>query len=87
MLKQFMEVQIEQRAIIKILSVEKRTTDRIHKQLMLLDRNTIYPPATIYKWIHEFRTGRTSIFDEIRSGQPPIDHIDSDIRASLNIEQ
>jgi hypothetical protein len=79
-----MEAQIEQRTIIKILSIERRTTDKIHKQLLLLDRDATCTPAIIYKWICEFRTGWTSIFDETRSGQPLIHHIDGDIFVSLN---
>jgi hypothetical protein len=44
--------------------------DEIHTQLLLLYGEAIYISTTIYKWIREFRIGRTSVFDESRFDRP-----------------
>jgi galactokinase/mevalonate kinase-like predicted kinase len=47
--KSFMKAQLEQRVIIKFLSIEGRTAKEIHKQLLFLYGEATYTPATIYK--------------------------------------
>jgi hypothetical protein len=79
-----MEAQLKQRAIIKIFSIEGRTADEfVHGDYLSMEKLPTFLRS--YKWIREFWTRRTSTFDEPRSGQLPIDHIEVDIFASLNV--
>jgi hypothetical protein len=80
-----MEARLEQRIIIKFLSIEGRTADKIRTRLLLLYGEDIYALVIIYKWICEFRTWRTSIFDQLRSGRPSINRIDADILYNVTV--
>jgi hypothetical protein len=42
---------------MKFLSIEERTANEIHKQLLPLYREATDAPVTIYKCIRNFRTG------------------------------
>jgi hypothetical protein len=60
-IKSISEAQ-QERMIIKFLFIKKDTVDKIRPRLLPLSGKAIYAATTIYKWIHKFWTGRTSIF-------------------------
>ena len=62
--------KIEYRAVIKFLHLKGKKTQEIKDEL-----DSVYGEAspsftTVKHWVAEYKRGRTSIFDEERSGRP-----------------
>jgi hypothetical protein len=74
-----MNVKLEQRIIIKFLWSEITDLVGIHSRLLWAFREDAYTLSSVYEWIKAFKTGRTSVLDEHRTGRPRLDHIDSKI--------
>jgi transposase len=74
-----MHVTVKQRIISQFLWTEGADPVEIHSRLLHAFAEDAYTLSSVYEWIRAFRTGRTSVVDEHRSGRPRLDHIDSKI--------
>lgn len=63
-------LQIEYRSVIKFLVLRKTQSEDIIMQLKEAYNDEAPSKATIYRWIAEFKGGRTSVEDEKRDGRP-----------------
>ena len=61
---------IEKRSVIKFLLLRKIEPDEIMRQLSEAYGEEAPSRSTTYKWIKEFKCGRTNVHDEERSGRP-----------------
>jgi hypothetical protein len=62
----------------------KHTADKIRTQLLPLYGDATYTLAIIYKWMREFRTWQTSIFDEpLERNSHPVCHSIANISVML----
>jgi hypothetical protein len=48
----------------------------VHHELTLVFGEEAYTLASVKRWIHELKTGRTIMTDDPRSGRFSINHID-----------
>ena len=61
---------VEFRSVIKFLILRNTSSQEIIVQLRTVYGDYCPCRATIYNWIREFRSGRTSVFDAERDGRP-----------------
>lgn len=61
---------VEYRSVIKFLILRGKTPAEIIKELNEGYGSEAPSTATIYRWIGYFKGGRTSVFDETKSGRP-----------------
>jgi hypothetical protein len=73
-------MEVEQRVIIKFLRFKEMKLRDIHHQFTLAFGEEAYTLASLKRWMHELKTGRTILTDDTRSGRLSIDHIDVLIR-------
>jgi hypothetical protein len=64
---------------MKFLWSAKRDAVEIHRRFLRAGQEDAYPLWSVYKCIEAFKTGRTSLLDELEAGWPRPDHIDSKI--------
>jgi hypothetical protein len=69
-------MEIEQRMIIKFLRFKRMKLHDIHHELTLVFDEEAYTFASVKRWIHELKIGRTIMTDDPRPGRPSIDHMD-----------
>jgi [histone H3]-lysine36 N-dimethyltransferase SETMAR len=62
--------KIEYRAVIKFLTKQGKSSKVIRDEMLLVYGDSCPAESTIRKWSREFRSGRTSLEDEQRSGRP-----------------
>jgi hypothetical protein len=55
----------------------------IHHELTKVFGKEAYALPRVKYWIHQLKTGRTIMTDDVRPGQPSIDHIDALILKQL----
>jgi histone-lysine N-methyltransferase SETMAR len=61
---------IEQRAVIKFLTLEKKGPKEIHERLVGVYGDSALSDKTVKKWSKLFKWGRLSLEDDHRSGRP-----------------
>lgn len=60
----------EYRAVIKFLTLEKRSANNIYERLTNVYGDSAPSYATVTRWVAEFKRGRTSLEDDPRAGRP-----------------
>jgi hypothetical protein len=73
----------EQHAIIKFLHFKKMKAAEIHSKLTLCFDDDAYTLVSVHYWVHEFKIGRISIWDDPRPGRTSLDDIDAAILKQL----
>lgn len=58
------------RSVIRFLFLEGKTCDEIKVRMHAVYRDCAPSMTTIRYWFNEFKRGRTTVFDEDRSGRP-----------------
>jgi transposase len=76
-------MEFDQTMIIKFLWNDGADTRKIVARLQTQFTDHFYHLRTVRFWIAEIRRGRQDLHDEIRSGRPPLDDLDSKIVAIL----
>lgn len=61
---------VEFRSVIKFLLLKQTNSQEIINQLQDAYKSECPCKATIYNWIREFKSGRTSVFNSEKSGRP-----------------
>lgn len=62
--------QVEYRAVIRFMFLKGKSIDDTKTELDSVYGDLAPSIATVKRWVAEFKRGRTSIFDEHRSGRP-----------------
>ncbi len=65
-----MSDNVEFRSVIKFLLLKKTSSQKIIAQLQDVYKSECHCRATIYNWIREFKSGRTTVFDLEKHGRP-----------------
>lgn len=60
----------EYRAVIKFLTLEGETRQRIHERMCAVYGESAPSYATIKRWVREFKQGRESLKDDPHPGRP-----------------
>ena len=60
----------EYRAVIKFLTLEKRSANNIYERLTNVYGDSASSYATVTRWVAEFKRSRTSLEDDPRAGRP-----------------
>jgi hypothetical protein len=76
-------MEYDQTVIIKFLWKDRADARQIADRLQAQFAEHFYQLRTVRFWIVEIRPGRQDLHDEIRSGRPPLDDLDSKILAIL----
>jgi hypothetical protein len=74
-----MQVELEQRTIIKFLAKENLNAYEILAQLQVHLEDKAYALRPVRLWMGEVRRGGGDLHREIRSRKPHLDHIDAQI--------
>jgi hypothetical protein len=77
-------MEYDQRVIIRFLWNEGISADKITTRLQAQFGEASYKIRTVRFWIAEVQRGRADLYDEIRSGRPPLDDIDAKILGILD---
>jgi hypothetical protein len=70
-------MEAEQRVIIKFLRFKGMKLVDIHHELTKVFAEAAYSLRRVKYWIHELKTGRIIMTDDVLPGWPSIDHIDA----------
>ena len=70
LLRQKMSDNVEFRSVIKFLLLKQTGSQEIIAQLQDVYKSECPCRATIYNWIREFKSGRTTVFDLEKPGRP-----------------
>jgi hypothetical protein len=70
-------MEVEQRVIIKFLRLKGMKLVDIHNELTEVFGEETYALPRVKYWIHQLKTGRKIMTDDVRPGRPSIDHIDA----------
>lgn len=62
--------KIEYRSVIKFLTKENESAKNIHERMAKVYGDECPSMATVYRWHSEFKRGRDSAEDDVRSGRP-----------------
>jgi len=62
----------EVRSVIRFLLMENHRPIEIHRQLCKVYGNNVMSEGRVRQWCIMFKTGRTNVHDEERSGRPTI---------------
>jgi hypothetical protein len=76
----------QQRVIIQFLHKERAQPAEIYQRLAAQPCKDLNSKWSIEGWCAQFVCGNEDIEDDYRSGEPPIDHLDTKILASLESE-
>ena len=63
--------KVEYRAVIRYLYLKGKIGKEIHGELADVYGSSAPSYAQVKFWVGEFKRGRTSLEDEVRSGRPP----------------
>jgi hypothetical protein len=74
-----MQVELEQRIVVKLLTKENMDTHEIPAKLRVHLKDKASALRTVRFWMGEVRRGREDHYDEHCSRRPPLDHIDTQI--------
>jgi len=64
------DVQQEQRIIIKFLVAEGVASAEIHRRLSVVFKSDTLSRSRVFEWCARFRSGRQSVGDDVRAGAP-----------------
>ena len=64
------DVQQEQRIIIKFLVAEGVGSAEIHRRLSAVFKSDTLSRSRVFEWCARFRNGRQSVGDDVRTGAP-----------------
>jgi len=71
---------VEQRAVVRFLWAEGVKPVEIHRRMLAQFGQSTTSQRKVYEWVERFKSGRTRVTDEGRSGRPSTlrtqDHID-----------
>ena len=74
------DVQQEQRMIIKFLVAEGVGSAEIHRRLSAVFKSDTLSRSRVFEWCARFRSGRQSVGDDVRTGAPRTALTDQNIR-------
>jgi hypothetical protein len=74
-----MQVELEQRIIIKFPTKENMDAHKIQAKLQAHFKDKAYTLRTVRFWMEEVRRAREDLRNAHRSGRSPLDHIDTQI--------
>ena len=63
----------EQRGIVRFLRAEVKPVEIHHRMLAQYGQSTM-SQRKVYEWVERFKSGRTRVTDEGRSGRPSTSH-------------
>jgi hypothetical protein len=75
--------EVERRVIIKFLRFKGMKLVDIHHELTEIFGEEAYALTRVKYWIHQLKTGRTIMTDDVRPGRPSIHHVDGLILKQL----
>ena len=64
----------EQRGVVRFLWAEGVKPVEIHRHMMAQYGQTTMTQRKAYEWVERFKSGRTHVTDEDRSGRPSTSH-------------
>ncbi|GBL94549.1 hypothetical protein AVEN_235634-1 [Araneus ventricosus] len=62
----------EVRSAIRFSNAKKVQPAEIHRQLVEIYGENVITDGMVRKWVRQFNDGRTSVYDEARSGRPSV---------------
>jgi len=60
----------EQRGVVRFLWAEGAEPVEIHRRMLTQYGQSTMSQRTVYEWVESFKSGRTRVTDEGRSGRP-----------------
>ena len=60
----------EQRAVVRFLWAEGAKPVEIHRRMLAQNGQSTMSQRKVYEWVERFKSGRTRVTDEGRSGRP-----------------
>ena len=60
----------KQRGVVRFLSAEGVKPVEIHRRMLAQYEQSIMSQRKVYEWVERFKSGRTRVTDECRSGRP-----------------
>ena len=61
---------VEQRGVVRFLWAEGAKPVEIHRRMLAQYGQRIMRQRKVYEWVERFKSGRTRVTDEYRSGRP-----------------
>jgi len=83
-------VQQEQRIIIKFLVAEGAASAEIYRRLSAVFKSDTVSRSRVFEWCARFRSGRQSVSDDVRAGAPRTaitDHNFSQVETCILIDR
>jgi len=60
----------EQRGVVRFLWAEGEKSVEIHRRMLAQSGQNTMRQRKVYEWVERFKSGRTCVIDEGRSGRP-----------------